>query len=90
MDTKSLIALLTCSFVLLVFFIFGDGSLNKLKSIKESVLAQTDINQQLSSRVKDLQSQVIKLKTDDRFLEKTVRNELGLVKDSEIVFIFDE
>ena len=72
-----------------VFTIFGGDSFSNLKALRQSLSLQREKNQKLSSEVKSLEREIHGLKHDDRLLEKAARNELGLARPNELIFIFE-
>lgn len=90
MESRTLFILVCCFLTILLSIVFGDGSINNLKLMRESLSAQKIVNEKLSEKVQKLSEEATRLKTDDRFLEKTVRNELGLTRKGELVFIFED
>lgn len=78
------------AFGVILLLLFGDGSLEQLDAIKESLRLQKVHNAELSEHVDSLTEEAHRLQTDDRFLEKTARDELGLARPGEQIFLFKE
>lgn len=76
--------------VLVVFSLFSDKSHAKLTSLQSGLEIQTAKNAELSREVKELRKRVVGLTTSDRVLEKTARNELGMAREDELIFIFEK
>lgn len=72
------------------YFLLGDGSISNFHSLKESLDTQRVKTEELRTKVDSLKSQAYKLKKDDRFLEQAARNELGLARPDELIFLFDD
>lgn len=70
--------------------ILGDESFAKLTQFRSSISAQKDKNDVLSDRVNKLRQEVAGLQTNDRVLEKAARNELGMARPNEMIFLFEE
>jgi len=70
--------------------IFGDDSLSKLSQLKTTILNQKEKNVVLSTKVDELEVQVHGLQTNDRILEKAARNELGMARPNDMIFLFDD
>ena len=90
MESKTLIILGISFLILFSMLILGDGSIAKLQSIKESVALQGQQNIELQKKINELKDKTHKLNKHNRYLEKTVRNEHGLAKAGELIFIFDD
>ena len=73
-----------------LFTIFGDGNYSKLSQLRASIESQKEKNDVLRSRIDGLQKQVDGLQQDDRELEKAARNELGMARPNELIFLFDD
>lgn len=73
-----------------VFSFLGDSSYTRLSALKKSLVSEEEENRVLKARVVDLRRNVRALRDDDRELEKAARNELGLARPNEQIFIFDK
>ncbi|MBC7944286.1 MAG: cell division protein FtsB [Burkholderiales bacterium] len=65
---------------------FGKGSWREVRANAERVTAQKKINQQLESRNRALDAEVLDLKSGTEAIEERARSDLGLVKPGEIYF----
>ncbi len=74
---------------ILAFTIYGRNARPQLQSLKLAVEQQRQQNTDLSKYVQELNTKVRSLQHDDRALEKSARNELGMMKDGEVMFIFE-
>jgi len=81
---------LLCALVAALFSLFGDDSYGRMQSLEKSLSAQQQKNGQLNARVSELNREVYGLQHDDRILEKAARNELGMARPDEMIFIFDK
>lgn len=81
--------ILLCALVAALFSLFGDDSFDRMQSLERSLIAQQSKNSELHGKVRNLKEEVFGLQHDDRVLEKAARNELGMARPSEMVFIFD-
>lgn len=72
-----------------LFAVFGGESYSKLFSMRRALLLQKEKNGELKTQVLQLRRQVRSLQEDDRSLEKAARNELGLARPKDFVFIFE-
>ena len=81
--------ILICALVAALFSLFGDDSYGRMQGLQRSLMAQQQKNSELRETVGNLKQEVYGLQHSDRVLEKAARNELGLAKQNEMVFIFD-
>ena len=70
--------------------VLGDDSYARLSQLKSAIMTQKEKNDVLRGRVEDLRGQVAGLQTTDRSLEKAARNELGMARPNEMIFLFDD
>jgi cell division protein FtsB len=86
------------SFILLIgiilavwfFTLFGEKGIVKiiqLRRERDRILA--DVNR-IQEDNKRLQEEIRRLREDSRYLESVARRDLGLIKENEILFIFEE
>jgi len=77
-------------FVLLVLFsgVFGERGLLHLWRLHQEKRALEERVFILMHKNRDLRSRIMRLRTDDDFLEKVAREELGLAKEGEIIYRF--
>ncbi len=71
-------------------FFTGEGDLHALRELQDRLHGARVRNERLADYVQSIREHNAELKGDPRVLERTVRNELGLVRDGEVVFVFDE
>ena len=86
----SLVVIATVSLYMLFSFIFSDLGLIKYRYMKrEYNRVRTDITR-LQEENKNLREEVGSLKTDPDYIEALAREKLGLVKEGEIIYRFQE
>ncbi len=68
----------------------GDGSYLKLLSLRKSLETQKEKNLEAEQNIAELRRTAHGIIADDRELEKAARNQLGLARPGERVFIFEE
>ena len=76
--------------ILTLSSIFGEQSYPQLQQLRQSLNKQITKNEKMSSYLQELRQEVIDLQHNDRVLEKTARNELGLAREDELIFIFEK
>ena len=84
------ILLIVCLLAATVYSLFGDESYGKLVALRKSLVAQQAANAELGKKVSELKAKVGGIRSDDRELEKTARNELGMARPNEMIFIFND
>ena len=83
------LSLLVGAFAVALFSLFGDDSYSRMQSLRRSIENQQSKNSELESKVSKLQSEFTSLRFDDKQLENTARNELGMARPNELIFKFD-
>jgi cell division protein FtsB len=68
----------------------GDGSLIQWLSLEKKMNAHQLKNKDLAARNKALEANIQELKSGDQALEEEARYELGMVKENEVYYQFDE
>lgn len=82
------IALLTISFLLFFATVFGTHGMVRLNSVRLEVEQLQRKNNEIQSEIIDLNNQIYALRESDYVLEKSAREDLGLSKPGEIVYVF--
>lgn len=83
--------ILTVSALSLGIFLFvGDDSYTNLRAMRKKLEVEREKNDHLAAHVEQLRRQIRGLSKDDRFLEQTARNELGLARPNELIVVFEE
>lgn len=72
-----------------VFSILGEDGYRKLVMLRRALAAQVEDNTQSMNELNALKRKVKGLRSDPRALEKSARNELGMARPDEMIFIFD-
>lgn len=84
------ILLIGCILVVWYFAFFGEKGVIKiirLKRERDRIIADVSRMQEENKR---LQEEIRRLREDPRYLESVARRDLGLIKENEILFIFEE
>jgi len=68
----------------------GDDSYSKMRALERSVELQQQRNLELTGKVQEMRGVVRGLRTDPRAIEKSARNELGLARPDEQIFVFEK
>jgi cell division protein FtsB len=84
--------ILLIGLILLVWYfsLFGEKGLIKiiqLKRERDRIIADVSRMQEENKR---LQEEIRRLREDSRYLESVARRDLGLIKENEILFIFED
>ena len=79
--------LLLAGIILLIWFfsLFGEKGVIKIIQLRR----ERDVSR-IQTENKKLQEEIKRLREDPRYLESVARNDLGLIKDNEILFIFED
>lgn len=80
--------LLLLALLIALLTLFGDKSLTEIRALNHAIEFQADKNANLRATVQKLKQEVTGLRSDDRILEKAARNELGMTRPGEKIFIF--
>jgi cell division protein FtsB len=86
------LSLLLVGLILLVWYfsLFGEKGLIKIIQLRrERDRIVTDVNR-MEEENKKLQEEIKRLREDSRYLESVARRDLGLIKENEILFIFED
>ena len=81
------LGILSLAVVVVPFMIFSPEGLERLKH--ERALADEEISR-LSQEIRELRAQVDALNRSPAAVERVARDELGLVRQTEVVFQFDD
>jgi cell division protein FtsB len=89
---QRILATLLIGLILLVwyFIFFGEKGVFKiirLKRERDRIISDINSMQEENTR---LQEEIIRLREDSRYLESVARRDLGLIKENEILFIFED
>lgn len=83
------LSLLVGACAVALFSLFGDNSYSRMQSLRRNIENQQGKNVELEAKVARLQSEISSLRFDDKQLETTARNELGMARPNELIFRFD-
>ena len=73
-----------------VYSLLGDESYPRLRQLRSTLQSQKRTNAELREKVLKLRHEVRGLESDDRLLEKAARNELGMARPGERIFVFEK
>lgn len=82
------IAVLVLALVGAPVMIFAPEGLPRLRGLERELASVNEENRQLQREIDDLQGQVSRLRDDPAAIERNARDDLGLVRQSEVVFQF--
>ena len=88
MGKHSWIIIIGLSCLLAVFVVIGDHGILKLSAVNKELSIIENKNRVLESDIIDLKNKIYAIDTHDLTLEKHAREELGLAKKGEMVYIF--
>lgn len=71
-------------------FFTGEGDLHALRELQDRLHSATVRIERLQEYVDSLREHNGQMKNDPRFLERAARNELGLTRPGELVFVFED
>jgi len=90
-NIKFYIAPLTLFFILMVFLtLFGDHGILELKKLTNKHNGIRSNISAIKSENEGLLVEIDKLKTSKQYIENLARKDFGMVKDGEIVFLFQD
>lgn len=81
-------ALLVCVVVVVPLRMLDEQGLPRYRALRAELNQVQKTNQQMRREVRDLQRTVRRLRTDPNAIERIARDELGMVRDGEILFQF--
>ena len=82
------IGILVLALVGAPLMIFAPEGLPRLRGLERELQSVQEENRQLEREIDDLRGQVTRLRDDPAAVERIARDDLGLVRQSEIVFQF--
>lgn len=83
-------ALLVMSIISVPLLILGDEGLPRYRQLKDELQETRSRNDQLRREIQDLQHEVRAVRRSPQAVERIARNELGMIRDGEIVFQFPD
>lgn len=89
---KKRVLLLILLFLLILgtFTFFGEKGIFNLLRIRKELANIKEKNGKLEEENQKLREEVKRLQTDRRYIEEIARKELGMVKEGEIIYQFDD
>ena len=84
------LAILTLAFITLGFLFWGESTYERVTTLKTNLHQQREKNLDLTQKVDKLKSEIYGIKNDPRALEKAARNELGMARPGEVIYLFDK
>ncbi len=74
--------------MLVVFTLFGNHGLVQLMQLSDEIAILSEENQEIEAEIIEIQNQIYGVSSSKLVLERRAREELGLSKPGEIVYIF--
>jgi len=91
MRKKRLLLLILISLLILgTLTFFGENGIFHLLGLQKELARIKDQNLKLEEENQKLKEEVKRLQSDKRYIEEVARKELGMVKEGEIIYQFDE
>ena len=88
---KRLYLVFACLIALLQFQIWlGDNSVRTLNTLKNEIILQRDTNLSLDERNRELEIEIVDLKSGVEAIEERARSELGMIEEGETFFLIVE
>jgi len=84
------LAVLAVAVVSVPFLMLSPSGLPRLRNLEEERRKANEEISRLGSQITALRAQVTRIKTDPAAVERAARDELGLVRTTEVVFQFSE
>ena len=83
---KYLVVLFFIIFVILYCTIFGERGILYLQKLKSDLNEIRASSERIKAENEKLKKEVKLLQSDERYIEKTARKELGLVNEDEVIY----
>lgn len=84
------LAVLAVAAVSVPFMMLSPTGLPRLRNLEEERRRADEEISRLGSQINDLRAEVARIKSDPAAVERAARDELGLVRTTEVVFQFSE
>lgn len=84
------LSLLIGSIVAVPLLVLGEAGLPRYRALRDELHEVHRHNERLREEVRQLDHEVRALRTDETAIERIARDELGMIRDGEIVFQFPE
>jgi len=91
MRKKQILLLVLFLFLTLIFLtFFGDKGILHLLRLQKELAGFRQMNMKVEEENRKLREEVRRLQHEKRYIEEIARKELGMVKEGEIIYQFDE
>ena len=91
MKKKRLLLLILIPLLILgILTFFGEKGILHLFRLQKEVTRIKEINMKLEEENQKLKEEVKRLQSDKRYIEEIARKELGMVKEGEIIYQFED
>ena len=84
------VAVLLGAMVSVPILVWSESGLPRLRKLQHEQVEAKERSSRLSAEIRQLRAEVSRVKRDPSHVERTARDELGLVRQTEIVFQFQE
>ena len=84
------IFIILLALVTLGFLFFGEDSYARISSLNNAIEQQKQKNLELKDKVDQLKEDIHGLQNNPRELEKAARNELGMARPNELIYMFEK
>lgn len=82
--------LLVIAIVVVPLQIFDDQGLPRYRQLRRQLASEESENRQLRAEAEALHEEVMRLRQNPAAIESVARDDLGMVREGEIIFQFDE
>ena len=90
MKKRRVLLLILISFLILGFFtFFGEKGVLHLLRLQKELDRIKETNMNMEEENQKLKEEVRRLQNEKRYIEEIARKELGMVKEGEIIYLFD-
>ena len=90
MKKKGLLLFILFSFLILGYLtFFGEKGILHLHRLQKELVRIQEENKKAEEENQRLREEVKRLQTEKRYIEEIARRELGMVKEGEILYLFD-
>jgi len=87
---RILLIILILFLILGLFTFFGDKGILHLIRLRKDLARIEETNHKMEEENRRLQEEVRRLQNEKSYIEEIARKELGMVKEGEIIYQFDE
>jgi cell division protein FtsB len=82
------LGLIAAAAISVPMLVFSPTGLSRLRSLKEERVRADDEVRRMTREIERLRAEVSRVKEDPAFVERAARDEMGLVRQTELVFQF--